>query len=210
MEVHLKASELVRASYNALLWVGKSAPWDVAYVVLLPEFVTIVTSDSYAVTEAEATVESHQGTHSRLVRISSDALKVIEKRARDTKGLISLKATNDALIYADEKAGEDLEFPDEFEESEYDEEESWDEINIRAFSDLLRERMEATDTHVFMVNPAYLRKFSMTKKDHPDDCADVWARGSDPILVKIGKTRTALQTIDRERNAEALGEDKQW
>jgi len=211
MKATIEAKDLVRALDNALLFCPKKDPWDHALYTFHRDRVTIITSDSYAThRETCPAGVDPPPDYPESGKASRAGLEAILRRAKASPGEVTLTYISGvSLTYRDHLEGEDLEAPDLYQDADIGD--SWDDINLSAFQELLDDRKEDhRETHRFMVDTNYLGKLRQLRAK-PGIAADVWVFGDAPIFARKGPwSETVIQPIDRERHATKNGDGVLW
>lgn len=214
MEAISTGTDVARMAYNALLWSSKKPPWDIAYVRLDHDGVTTITSDSYAATESwtEADTDVRPTDDGAVVvKVSRDELVELERLARmDLKNIVRLTFDlGESLTYSGMEG--DYVMTDTFKAGTPDEE-STDEVILWVFANALEDRIDEPHAYKFMIDPRFLRYFSMTKRMLPDTCADFWiGEEGSPVLIRVGReSRTVIMPVDRDRHEASNGQEVLW
>jgi hypothetical protein len=205
------ADAVAKATFNALLFSPKKEPWDMAQIHLGVEGVSWLTSDSYALCQSDLAGSWDTDDPKGVMKISREALAIIEERARkDKKERVQLYFRLGLdMEYRGENPDNNLVFPELYVEGEI--KRSWDDINVDVFSELLSERNEDAPLGRVLIARDYLGKLRQVKADK-DVGADFWPFGPDePILIKVGPdVKIVIEPIEYERHETALGEDVTW
>lgn len=214
MQIVTSADAQARATYNALLYCGKAPPFDAVWIVVELGRVSYLTSDGYALawSQAEATTPDviDDGV---AFKLSREDLEALEKRSREGKKervYLEFWVDECEIWYRGEDPAADMRMTDIFEDGT--DEDSWDEINLVAFREIISQRELDLQARRVLLKPEYVRKLGQLKRDK-DQGADFWIgeEENDPVLVKVGDGfRLAVQPIDHERHEAALGEGAIW
>lgn len=214
MQITTSADALARATYNALLYCPKTPPWDACLIVLTPEGVSYLTSDSYSLAWSTCPAELDGAVTWSAIKIAREDLAALEKRAREgKKETVRLDfEPGELFAYRGENPDEDIELADLFEDSDIpDEEDSRDENILAVFRELISERETDPSTRRVMVATDYVRKLGQLKKGKHQGADFCFGEEDDPVLVKVGEGfRLIVEPIDRERHRLALGEGATW
>lgn len=213
MHIATSADALARACYNALKYAGKTDPWAMAMAIIETGCVSYLTTDGYALAWASCPADTPDITAPGVAfKVSRSDLEALELRCREgKKERVALEFDLDKHViwYRGEDSDKDLCVNDIFEDGI--EPESWDEINLTVFRELIAERALDPQARRVLLAPPYLQKIGQLKRDK-DQGADIWTSGEiDPVLIKVGDGfRLAIQPIDPERHRTALGEGATW
>lgn len=212
MNIVTDASTLARATFNALLFCPKEEPWAICYIHVTEGCVSYLTSDGYALAWATHEAETFGLRADEVTfKISRDDLANLEKRSREGKNeRVQLEFSMDdrEIWYLGEESEKNFCMSDTFEDGPGN---SWDEINLLSFREIISEREVDPLARKVLLKPEYLQKVGRTKRDK-NTAADIWiSLESDTVLIKVGDgTRLAIEPIDHERHKKALGEGATW
>jgi hypothetical protein len=213
MQIMTSADALARACYNALLYCPKREPWAFALVLVTRGGVSLLTTDGYALARAECPALTPEDMASGVAfKIERADLEALETRARSGKKerlSLEFNMKTREIWYRGEDEEDDICMQDVFDESL--EENSWDEINLDVFRELISAREVDPQTRRVILAPEYIRKIGQLKKDKNQGADFAFSGELDPALIKVGEGFwLIIQPIDRERHRAALGEEATW
>lgn len=215
MLITTSADVLSRACYNALRYCPKAGKFAMCMIVPTPEGVSIVTSDSYALSWAIFPGELPETVvHYAAIKLSYESLTQLEERSRKGKkeGVQLSFEPGNFLEYRGEDGGNDMQWTDVFADSMFDEETSWDERVLQEFREIIMERLEDPESRRVVLAPKYVQKLGQLKKEDPNVGADFLFGGEDDdVLIRVGQFfRVAIHPIVPVRHRAALGEEALW
>jgi hypothetical protein len=214
MQIATSADALGRATYNALRYPGKTAPWDMALVVVMDKGVSFLTTDSYALSwslcRAEhAHVLAVNGVSFKITRADMELLEARCRAGKRERVTLDFLLEDREIWYRGEDPEKDLCMSDVFEDGI--EPNSWDEINLSMFRDLIAERKEDPSTRQVLLAPKYLQKIGMLKGDKNQGACISIGAPDEPVTVTFGEDfGVIIEPIDIERHKAALGEGAVW
>jgi hypothetical protein len=215
MNIATSADALARAAYNALRLCPKTGLWAFAWLVVTSSRVTIITTDSYALSYSHLPLErpKHLLTVDGVAfKVTHEDLTALEVRCREGKkeGVsLEFDMSKHEIWYRGEDDEKDLCMDDIFEDGIADD--SWDEIKLSVFRDLLAERADDPQARKVLLSTKYLQKLSMVKKEKDQGAHLYFSGEDDTVLAKIGEHyQMLIEPIDPKRHQAALGEEATW